>query len=186
MVKLNLGAGADILPSYINHDIANLPGIEVVHDLNQYPWPWNENTVHEIKANDVLEHLRNFTRAMEEIHRILVPGGKCHLRVPYWNSCCAHGDPTHQRSFHETTFYFFDPSTAYCQNRPYYTGARFRIVSEKFLLVPFSPYYSLPGIKHLHIKNKMLKKVVGIIGNYFVSNLIHGLLLTLQKEKSDL
>jgi len=183
-MKINLGAGKDILPGFINHDLTNLPGIQVVHDLNQYPWPWKDNVATEIKVHDVLEHLQAFLKAMEEIHRILLPGGLCHISVPYWNSWCAHSDPTHVRSFHETTFCFFDPSTSFCQSRPYYTKARFKIISEKLILAPFSPYFSLPGINNYEVENKALKKIIGLVGNYFISNLIHGLHLTLQKEKT--
>ncbi len=38
--NLNLGAGKDIVDGYINHDIVELPGIDIVHDLNVFPWPW--------------------------------------------------------------------------------------------------------------------------------------------------
>ena len=59
-MKLNLGAGNDILDGFENHDITKLPGIDVVFDLNQYPWPWNDDAFEEVVANDLLEHLDNF------------------------------------------------------------------------------------------------------------------------------
>jgi len=180
-VKVNLGAGGDLLAGYINHDLVALPGIAVVHDLNQHPWPWASGSVEEIKIYDVLEHLNDFIGAMEEISRILVPGGRCHVSVPYWNSWCVSADPTHQRGFHELTFRFFDPESVYCQERPYYTKARFNIVSEEFILVPFSPYFGLPGVGEISVSRAWSRRVVGLIGNYFISNLIHDLRLVLEK-----
>lgn len=180
-VKINLGAGNDIRPDYINHDLLPLSGISVVHQLNKFPWPWEDNSIDEILAYDVLEHLDNFIASLEEIYRILKPGGICRLSVPYWNSWCAYSDPTHKRGFHETAFYFFDPRSPYCLERPYYSFARFEIVSEEFILSPLGPYYSIPFIREIRIKNRYVKKIVGIVGNYFISNLIHDLSISLKK-----
>jgi len=36
-VKLNLGAGRDIRVGWVNHDIRQIFGIDVVHDLNLRP-----------------------------------------------------------------------------------------------------------------------------------------------------
>jgi SAM-dependent methyltransferase len=180
-MKVNLGAGTDLLVGYVNHDITALPGIDIVHNLNQYPWPWADDSIAEIKMYDVLEHLDDFMKAMEEISRVLAPGGRCHISVPYWNSWCAHADPTHKRGFHEITFRFFDPESVYCQVRPYYTRARFKVVSEQFILAPFGPYFALPGVGEVTISRPWSKRIVGLIGNYFISNLIHDLRLVLQK-----
>lgn len=180
-MKVNLGAGSDILTGYINHDLLALPGIDVVHNLNQYPWPWADGSIEEIKMFDVLEHLDNFMQAMEEIFRVLMPGGHCLVSVPYWNSWCAYADPTHKRGFHEITFRFFDPESIYCQERPYYTRARFKIVYEEFIVAPFSPYFSIPGVAEISVSRAWSKNVIGLIGNYFISNLIHDLRLTLKK-----
>lgn len=180
-MKVNLGAGSDIIAGYINHDLVALPGIDVVHNLNQYPWPWADGSVDEIKMYDVLEHLDDFMKAMEELFRVLAPGGRCRISVPYWNSWCAYADPTHKRGFHEITFRFFDPESVYCKGRPYYTQARFKVVEEKFILVPFSPYFGLLGIGEIAVSQTLSKRVVGLIGNYFISNLIQDLQLVLEK-----
>jgi SAM-dependent methyltransferase len=178
--KLNLGAGTVLYPEFINHDIASLEGIDCVHDLNSYPWPWANDTFEEIIANDVIEHLDNFMMAMEELHRILKPGGQVKLSVPYWNSWCAHADPTHRRGFHELTFHFFDPDSPYCKARPYYTKARFKIVEEAFLLAPFTPYFPIPWIRQVKVRGRIIKRFIGFIGNHF-SNIILGINLTLKK-----
>ena len=104
IIKLNLGAGNDIKYGYVNHDIVKLEGIDVVHDLENFPWPWPDNYFDEVFASDILEHLDDFILTMEQIYRILKPGGKLLLKVPYWNSVFAHIDPTHKRGFHENSF----------------------------------------------------------------------------------
>ena len=44
-MKLNLVAGNDIRNGYVNHDILQLEGIQIVHDLNICLWPWDDNAV---------------------------------------------------------------------------------------------------------------------------------------------
>lgn len=180
-LKLNIGAGTDILPGWINHDVATLPNIDCVHDLNVRPWPWESGSVSEIKIYDVLEHLDDLIPSLEEIWRILEPGGICRVSVPYWNSWCAAADPTHRRAFHEITFQFFDPASPYCQTRPYYSTARFSIVEEEFILVPFNPYFLLPGVGEFAVRRRVAKRIIGLIGNYFISNLIQDLRVVLRK-----
>jgi SAM-dependent methyltransferase len=179
-MKINLGAGTDIRDGYINHDIAPLTSIDVVHDLNIFPYPWEGGSIDEIIARDVIEHLDDFMKVMEEIYRILKPGGLIKIKVPYWNSVSRHADPTHKRGFHELTFRFFDPASIYCQERHYYTHARFHINEECFILVPFSPYLAIPGLGVVRVKGKFAKRVVGLIGNMF-SNIILDLDLILEK-----
>lgn len=180
VLKINLGAGSDIRDGFINHDITKLPGIDVVHNLNFYPWPWEDNSIDEIIAIDVLEHVEEFIPAMEELHRILKVGGVLDLKVPYWNSVFRHIDPTHRRGFHEVTFHFFDPSKELCKLRSYYTDARFTIDKEEFILIPFTPYLKLPFIKKIKVKNKLSKRIVGFVGN-LLSNIILDLEITLVK-----
>ena len=59
-MKLNIGAGHDIYDGWINHDIAALPDIDVVHDLNLTPWPWSDESMDEVVAYAGIEHLDDF------------------------------------------------------------------------------------------------------------------------------
>ena len=178
--KLNLGAGKDIRQGYVNHDVVAIEGIDEVHDLNELPWPWPDNRFSEIEAQDVLEHLDNFFPIMEEIHRVLKPKGEIRIKVPYWNSSYFHIDPTHKQSFHEMTFHFMDPNKKLCQTRNYYTKARFHILDETYVLIPFLPYLPIPFLGKVKIKNKIAKRIIGFIGN-FISNVILDLEVTLRK-----
>ena len=179
-LKVNLGAGADIRCGYVNHDLVSLPGIDVVHDLDVFPWPWADASVDELVVKDVLEHLLEFMPTMEEIYRIMSPGGRIFIKVPYWNGWTRHADPTHRHGFHELTFHFFDPDSPYCQERYYYTSARFKIVRETYVLAPLSPYFHIPGIGEIRITNRLLRRIVGLVGNTF-SNIILDLEIELAK-----
>lgn len=180
MKKLNLAAGRDIRSDFINHDIVKLSGIDCVHDLNQYPWPWEDNYFNEIIAIDILEHLDDFISAIEELHRILKPGAIVTIRVPYWNHSCAYIDPTHKRGYHEDTFHFFDKDSAYYRDRDYYSKASFKIVDEALLLTPGSPYFTIPKIGIIYVRGKIIRKIVGWLGNH-ISNIIADVQVGMQK-----
>lgn len=126
--KLNVGCGTDIKPDYINLDVADLPGVDVAHDLTKFPWPFADNSFDTIDLINVLEHLPDTIATLEELHRIARPDAKVMVRVPYWNSPDMLADPTHLRSFSERTLNFFDPAFPECKDRPYYSTARFNIM----------------------------------------------------------
>ena len=181
MLKLNLGAGNDIRSGWINHDISNLDGIDVVHDLNSKPWPWSECFFDEIAAHDVIEHLDDFVQTIEELWRVMKPGSLLDVRVPYMGSWSFYADPTHKRAFHETTFMHFDPTSPYCKDRTYYSFARFNVKSYSYVLAPFTPFFTIPGIGEFKVRRKWSKLIVGFISTFVLSNLIQGLEIELER-----
>jgi predicted SAM-dependent methyltransferase len=67
-VKLNLGSGGEPREGYLNIDKNPCaPGVDVVHDLDQYPWPFESEVADEILMEHCLEHLVDHNRAMKEI-----------------------------------------------------------------------------------------------------------------------
>lgn len=114
MKKLNLGCGNDIKKSYVNLDFINQPGVDVVHDLNKFPWPFKENNFDEVYASHVLEHVDDLIKTMEKIRRISKPGAKIKIRVPHFSCEVSYRDPTHKRVFSYFTFdYFANPKKYY-------------------------------------------------------------------------
>jgi SAM-dependent methyltransferase len=178
--KLNLGAGREIENGFINHDIAALTDIDVVHDLNIYPWPWDDDSIDYILMQDVLEHLDDIVKPINELYRILKPGGRVKIRVPYWNSWCAYADPTHKRYFHEYTFHFFDVNSPWFINRGYYTESSFEIIDEALILAPGHPYFHIPKLGLIYIRNSILRRVVGWWGNH-IGNTINDIEVVLRK-----
>jgi predicted SAM-dependent methyltransferase len=73
-VKLNIGCGRNILKDWINVDSVELPGVDIVANLetcgdHDRPLFTNiaDNTVDEILCSHVLEHIRNILPLMQEL-----------------------------------------------------------------------------------------------------------------------
>jgi len=71
--------------------------------------PFAENSVDEVICHHVLEHIpREFLiKAMNEMHRILKPGGLVDIEVPVFPFWQAIADPTHVSFFVPQTFDYF-------------------------------------------------------------------------------
>jgi SAM-dependent methyltransferase len=122
MKKLNLGCGTDIRNGWVNLDIAELPGVDVVHDINKLPLPFGEDEFDYILCNDILEHL-DYIPIMKELHRILRTDGVLEIKVPHFTSRICVMDPTHKHSFSIRTFEFFVKDSQF--KRDYYFDFHF-------------------------------------------------------------
>lgn len=127
-VIINLGCGKTRIPGSIGVDCVPIPGcVDVVHDLNVTPYPFAENYAEEVHFYHVLEHLDNPVGKLEEIHRILKPGGVLHMRVPHFSSNGAFTDITHKRPFSYYSFDVFEESAYHA----YYSSKRFKILGKE-------------------------------------------------------
>jgi len=122
----------------IGLDIVKLPGVDVVYNLDKYPWPFKENEFDMIVSNHVLEHLSDLIKAMEELHRISKPGAILKFNIPYFASSGAFQDPTHKRFFTYRTFEYFTEES----NLNFYTTSRFKIQKRKIVFFVTRPLIS--------------------------------------------
>lgn len=128
-----------------------------MHDWEVFPWPFEDNQFDEIELINVLEHLSDTIKTMEELHRISKPGGTVTIRVPFWNSPDMYTDPTHKAFFSAKVWGFFDPSDIHCIQRPYYSTARFHVLDRIFWI---KPRYYVP------VKIRPIQRVLEILSNH--------------------
>lgn len=94
---LNLGCGDDQPPTSWNVDAVASVGPDEIHDLNDVPWPWPDESFERIRASHVLEHLDDAEAALGECERVLEPGGRL---VTHWPmGADARADPDHVREW---------------------------------------------------------------------------------------
>jgi SAM-dependent methyltransferase len=139
--RVNLGCGTDIRPGWVNLDSAPLPGVDVVHDLSAGQLPFEDASVDEVLAKDVLEHV-DLVPVMRDLHRVLRPGGVLRIVGPHFTSAAAWVDPTHRTAFSVDTFGFFAGAGGGPFSRSYYFDFQFAAVERTRLV--FHRYRWLP------------------------------------------
>ena len=127
---LNLGCANTRIPGSVGVDRFPRKGfVDIVHNLNEVPYPFKESSVDEIHLYHVLEHLEGPLEKIEEIYRILKPGGLLYLRVPHFSSLYAWGDITHRQAFSIQAFDILDTKIRFRDLK--YTKASFKILKRK-------------------------------------------------------
>jgi SAM-dependent methyltransferase len=99
MKKLNVGCGRDIRKGWVNLDGVKFEGIDVVHNLDKFPYPFKDNTFEEVWAQQIIEHLDHPQEFVKELWRISKPGAKVVIGTVHFSSPCVWGDITHKRPY---------------------------------------------------------------------------------------
>ena len=102
MKQLNLGCDLDYKEGWINLD--NHGRCDVLHDLNEFPYPFSDDEFDNILASHVLEHLDDLIKVMQELHRISKPDAIIEIKAPYWNNHCSWLDVGHRHCFSYNAF----------------------------------------------------------------------------------
>lgn len=144
-MRLNLGSNDRREPGFLSVDVAQ--PADIICDLNVLPWPWEDNSVEEVKMFDVIEHLSptcqpqslaslramSFPRVliMNELHRVMKPGARVEITTP--NAAKGGGyfqDPTHCTPWTLNSWKYFDPRKPEWIrfNRHYGITARFHVI----------------------------------------------------------
>jgi SAM-dependent methyltransferase len=120
---LDVGCGSAKIPGAVGLDISPDTHADVVHDLNVFPYPFEDSSFDHILMQDVLEHVRDPIKVVEELHRVLRAGGRLQLRTPHFSSVLAYGDPSHHHYFSALAV-----RSLAVPGFAHYTRARFRII----------------------------------------------------------
>lgn len=129
-MKILLGCGDEHRNGWVHLDrIPHSPHVDVAHDLNVVPWPFEDGCAKRIEAIDVLEHLNDPVAFFDECWRILHPLGSLWVQTVHYQSENCWRDPTHRRGFHPDVFRYFDPDSPWHQTfGKFYTRRTWRVV----------------------------------------------------------
>jgi len=98
---LDVGCGEKKTIGSIGLDFIKFNDVNVVHDLNSFPYPFKDNSFDLIIANHVIEHVANIPKTITELSRILKTGGKIWITTPHYTDVNSYIDCTH--IFHLTS-----------------------------------------------------------------------------------
>lgn len=76
-----VGGGGARPEGYVNIDLFPLPGVDVAADAERLPFP--AGVFQCIECDAVLEHVRCPEAVMQELARVLAPGGHLHIVTPF-------------------------------------------------------------------------------------------------------
>lgn len=157
MNKLNLGCGTDIRKGYVNLDIVKLPGVDVVHNLDKFPYPFKDNYFDEIYAgSNILGFVSDFRKTIEELYRISKSRAKIYIESPLYPSINCFSDPHTKKVFTYNSFVYFEPGHKF----NYYSKAKLKTLKREIIL------FRNPALKWLNfIPNLFPKFYIRFLAN---------------------
>ncbi len=99
---LDVGCGNKRLQEYLPSD-TDYTGIDfnaaadIQMDISKEPYPFKDNSFDYIICNAVLEHVKNDDFVLNEIYRVLKPGGTLYVSIPFMQPY--HADPDDFRRY---------------------------------------------------------------------------------------
>jgi SAM-dependent methyltransferase len=124
-MKLNLGCGNQKIPDYIGVDLYPCEAVDVLADLNS-TLPFEDNSVHEILLDNVIEHIREFDGLFREMHRVCRNGAIIKIITPHFASAASWIDPTHIRHLS-----FFSMGHLEKHSASHYTGRGYEVIKRQ-------------------------------------------------------
>jgi len=113
--KLDIACGQNKQAGFKGIDIAG--DADIIHDLNETPWPIKASCVQEVFCSHYVEHIPHWRPGWErdgfwmfadELYRVMKTGGTAEIIHPYTMSVRAFWDPTHTRYIHEMTWHYLN------------------------------------------------------------------------------
>jgi len=110
--RLNMGCGFKKMQGYWNVDAFENCNPDEVFDFESTLWPWVDDSVERIHANNCLEHLgqspKQFLNILKEMYRISKDGCLWDIIVPHHRCDVQWNDFTHVRVITPSTFELFN------------------------------------------------------------------------------
>lgn len=122
---LDVGCGANKVPGAIGIDNNPRTVADVIHDLGEFPYPFDDNEFDEVISRHVLEHVPDPMGFVTELHRITRAGGRIKLIAPHYSNPDWATDLTHRNHLSSYSFNCFVEGHI---NFPFYTDVRLRPV----------------------------------------------------------
>lgn len=127
---LDVGCGRLKFPGAVGIDRLASTHADVIHDLDDLPYPFDDESFDAVIARHVLEHLEAPLNVLGELHRLTRPGGIVTIITPHFSSSTSWADPTHRHHFSSRSFDYLVAGTAW----DFYTDTRFEVIQRRLTL----------------------------------------------------
>lgn len=109
-IALDVGCGNRKQKGFVGMDIRKLPNVDIVHDLEVFPYPLPDGCCHTIVASHIYEHIKPWLslKFIDELWRIMKVGGNLAISMPYGVNDNFQQDPTHCNPANFATWQYFD------------------------------------------------------------------------------
>ena len=148
---VDIGCGANKQgKDWFGIDYRKLPGVDLVQDLEVFPWAIPSESFNTAISSHVVEHINPshgiFIAFMNECWRILKPGGEFIIGAPYATSVGMFRDPTHCNFINEETWSYFSPIDQF------YQGSLYHIYSPLPWRIKINTWHSTGNIEVVLVK----------------------------------
>ena len=150
-VALELGCGANKrIANAIGIDAIDYACVDLVGDAMEILKSFPSGSVDAVHSYHFFEHLPDVSAMLDEIARIVKPGGRMEVVVPHFSNPHYYSDPTHRSFFGLYTFCYFAQNSPFSREVPTYQKDLFFDVERVDLrFKSFRPFYLRHSIKRL-------------------------------------
>lgn len=106
-ITLDVGCGSSKITGSIGIDHLPSKCVDIIHDLNIFPWPLPNESCGRIIFSHSISHLNDIARVIAECNRLLKPGGYIEIVAPHYSSDNFNTDPTHRMHLGFRSMYYF-------------------------------------------------------------------------------
>lgn len=146
MKILDIGCGVNKYPGAVGIDRLANTAADIVHDLDEFPWPIPDSSFDQLRLIHVIEHVGDVIRTMEEVHRVGRPGARVFVATPHYTDFSSFCDPTHRWHLNSFSLRYFGEDNA---GFGYYSPVRFREISTRVRLLALWRYAGFELLVHL-------------------------------------
>ena len=158
---LDVGCGTNKFPGAVGVDSRNYEGVDVCHNLDEFPWPFADACFDRIIFKHSLSHLEDVCAVMEEVFRILKHDAVVEIVAPHFSSDNYFTDPTHRHPMGYRSMNYF------CDNVPRW---KYKYVDASFQLVSSYISFGEVTVDFNSLENKRIKNVCRAIGLEYLIN----------------
>jgi hypothetical protein len=144
LLRVDLACGQKKKEGFQGLDQMKMDGVDIVHNLMEFPWPFKDESVYEFNCEHYVEHIPiqlldgtyGLNRFMEEVYRCLMIHGTIRIAAPYFMSMEAWQDPTHTRAITDRTFAYYNQKVVGGSLDHYFPKCNFEEVSKTKAIDP--------------------------------------------------